>query len=104
MNLLHSPTIVYFHDMNSQKLLDAIEKIQTDLEQLRELLASISRDRDDFAVFFFQSRRSFRYALEHGTKSGKNIEVSVRASYKEAMDRRFKGDLNQWRHLLQLGP
>jgi hypothetical protein len=104
MNLLHSPLIVYFHDMNSQKLLDAIEKIQTDLEQLRELLASISRDRDDFAVFFFQSRRSFRYALEHGTKSGKGIELAVRMSYKEAAAKGFKGDLDQWRNLLQLGP
>jgi hypothetical protein len=90
--------------MNSQRLLDAIEKIQTDLEQLRELLASISKDRDEFAVFFFQSQRSFRYALEHGTKSGKNIEVSVRASFKEAMAKGFKGNLDQWRHLLQLGP
>lgn len=91
-------------DMNSQRLLDMIEKILQDLEQLRELLASISKDRDDFCVFFFQSRRSFRCALDHGTKSGKGIELAVRTSYKEAMDRGFKGDLSQWRHLLQLGP
>jgi hypothetical protein len=81
-----------------------IEKILQDLEQLRELLVSISKDRDEFAVFFFQSRRSHRYALEHGTKSGKNVEVSARMSYKEAIEREFKGSFEQWRHLLQLGP
>ena len=90
--------------MNSQRLLELIEKILTDLEQLRELLISISKDRDEFAVFFFQARRSFRYRLEHDTKSGKGVEISVRASYKEAMDRGFKGSLDQWQHLLQLGP
>jgi hypothetical protein len=56
--------------MNSRRLLDAIEKTQQDLEELKELLAEISKDRDDFA-FFFQSRRSFRYNLEHGRKSGR---------------------------------
>ena len=86
--------------MNSRRLLDAIEKAQKDLEELRQLLSEIAKDRDDFAVFFFQSRRSLRYRLEHGTKSGKNVETSVRASYKEAMDRGFKGSFDQWRHLL----
>jgi hypothetical protein len=42
--------------------------------------------------------------LEHGTKSGKNVETSVRVSYKEAMNRGLKGSCEQWRHLLQLGP
>jgi hypothetical protein len=63
----------------------------------------ISKDRDEFAVFFFQARRSFRYRIEHDTKSSKHLETSVMASYKEAMNRGFKGSLEQWRHL-QLGP
>jgi hypothetical protein len=91
--------------MNSQRLLDAIEKTQQDLQELRELLSEIAKDRDDdFDVFFFQARRSFRYRLEHDTKSGKNVETSVMASYKEAMNRGLKGSLEQWRHLLQVGP
>ena len=66
-------------------------------------MAEISKDRDDFAVSFFQSQRSFRYNLEHGRKSGKNVEVSVRASYKEAQTRGFRGSIDQWRGLLQMG-
>jgi hypothetical protein len=89
--------------MNSQRLLEVIEKMLQDLEQLRELLTSISKDRDEFAVFFFQSRRSFRYASEHATKSGKGVELAAITSYKDAMEKGFKGSLDQWRHLLQLG-
>jgi hypothetical protein len=83
--------------MNSRRLLDAIEKTQQDLEELKQHLAEISKDRDEFAVFSFQSRRSFRYNLEHGRKSGKNVEVSVRMSYKEAQTRGFQGSIDQWR-------
>jgi hypothetical protein len=38
--------------MNSHRLLDAIEKTQQDLGELKEFLTQISKDRDDFAVFF----------------------------------------------------
>jgi hypothetical protein len=97
-----SHSIVYFHDMNSRRLLDAIEKTQQDLEELKQHLAEISKDRDEFAVLSFQSRRSFRYNLEHGRKSGKNVEVSVRTSDKEALNRGFKGSIDQWRALMQM--
>jgi hypothetical protein len=43
-------------------------------------------------------------ASEHGTKSGKGIDVVARMSYKEAMAKGFKGNFDQWRSLLQLGP
>ena len=59
-----------------------IEKIQTDLEQLRELLASISRDRDDFDVFFFQSDDRFAMRWNTARNQAKGIELAVRISYR----------------------
>ena len=37
-------SIVYFHNMNSRRLLDAIETTQKDLGEVRELLADFVRD------------------------------------------------------------
>ena len=94
---------MYFHDIKSRRLLDAIEKTQQDLEELKELVAEISKDRMTLPFSFFNPGRSFRYNLEHGKKSGKNVEVSVRMSCKEAQTRGFKGSIDQWRTLMQMG-
>ena len=45
INLPKSCAIVYFHDVNSRRLLDAIEKTQHDLEELKQLLAEITDGR-----------------------------------------------------------
>jgi hypothetical protein len=49
--------------MNSRRLLDAIEKTQQDLEELKELLAEISKDRDDFPFSFFNPGARFGIIL-----------------------------------------
>ena len=99
MNLLHSPPIVYFHDMNSQRLLDAIEKIQNDLNNCGNFWRQFQKT-ETISPFSFSNPGGPSDTLWSTARNqAKNVELAVRMSYKEAMARGFKGSFEQWRHL-----
>ena len=89
--------------MNRAALIDQIQRARETLEKLLTLLQSTPVERDRFVSHLYQSRREYRRTCETAGKSGKQIERCVIASFQVAASMGFKGEFQQWEHLLRVG-
>jgi hypothetical protein len=87
--------------VNRVAVIEQIRATQQTLEKLLGLRESSELDR--FASHHYRSRQEYRLVCQRAGEGGKPIERCVISTFKTAESMGFRGEFQQWEHLLRIG-
>ena len=88
--------------MRPHRLQDALKSLIEAINKVNGAIDEIRAEHDPLAMHIFVSRRYYRNMQD--TKSGKRHETAARLGWNRACELGFRGDLFEWRRLMEARP